>query len=79
MKVKDIIQLISYGTRWRLIGASSGKKLAHSGSSDRMKDKYMECEVTDSPIFTAFETIENTITKTVDYAHPIIFVWVSGM
>ena len=64
MKVKEVIDLISYGTHWQLIGAMTGKKLCNSYSSENLKSKYMDCSVCKAPIFASF----NIHTTQVTYA-----------
>lgn len=76
MKVKEVIDLISYGTHWQLIGAMTGKKLCNNYSSEKLKSKYMDCDVPTDPIFTSFR-IHNDYNKIVDSVTPVINIWVS--
>ena len=76
MTVKDILKLLSYGTRWRLVGAYSGKVLCKSTGSSKQKDKYAECEVTDNPIVADID-VQKDVPFT-DYVVPMISIWVSG-
>ena len=77
MKVKEVIDLISYGTHWQLIGAMTGKKLCNSYSSEKLKSKYMDCDVPESPIFASFNIHNNPISKMGESMSPMICIWVS--
>ena len=77
MKVKEVIDLISYGTQWQLIGAMTGKKLCNNYSSEKLKSKYMDCDVPKSPIFASFDIYNNAISKMSEYISPMICIWVS--
>lgn len=76
MTVKDILKLLSYGTKWRLVGAYSGKILCRSSSSSKQKDKYAECETTDTPIVADFDVYKDV--PFTEYVMPMISIWVSG-
>lgn len=75
MTVKEVLALLSYGTRWRLVGAYSGKILCRNSSSSKQKDKYAECEVTDTPIVADFD-VKNDVPFT-EYVMPMVSIWVS--
>lgn len=75
MKVKEVIDLLSYGVQWQLIGAMTGKKLCNSKSTNKMKDRYMDLEV--HSIFPSFYTQQDHITRTYDFIQPMICIWVS--
>lgn len=77
MKVREIINLLSYGTQWQLIGAMTGKKLCNNYSSEKLKSKYMDCDTPSDPIFTSFRTHTTYHDKTVDSVTPMINIWVS--
>ena len=77
MTVKELLALLSYGTRWRLVGAYSGKTLCRSSSSSKQKDKYAECYVTDAPI-KADLYVQKTSCGFTDYTTPMVSIWVSG-
>ncbi len=78
MKVKEVIDLMSYGTHWQLIGAMTGKKLCNSYSSENLKSKYMDCSVCDAPIFASFNIHNSPISKMGESMSPMICIWVSG-
>ena len=75
MTVRDIVKLLSYGTRWKLVGARTGKKLCDSFNKDKTKEKYMDMPVVDNPIVADFYVSKNTFN---DYVTPMISIWVSG-
>lgn len=75
MKVRDVIDLLSYGTHWQLIGARTGKKLCNSHSK-KHKDEYMEYEA--YKIFPSFYTQKSAISGTCDFMCPMINIWVWG-
>lgn len=53
MKVKDIIGMLSYGQAFEIHGAHSGKVYHKSYlNSDKNLRKYLEREVTDTPIYS---------------------------
>lgn len=76
MKVKEVIDLLSYGVQWQLVGAMTGKKLCNNYSSEKLKSKYMDCDTPHNPIFTSFRTHTNCA-KIIDSVDPIINIWVS--
>ena len=77
MTVKEVYALLSYGTRWRLVGAYSGKILCRNSSSSKQKDKYAECQVTDKPIIADVDVHRDCCGLT-DYITPMVSIWVSG-
>lgn len=77
MKLKELIDKMSYGTHYKLIGAMTGKHLADS--SVNKKDyimTFLEDDV--SGFFPAFDAQKNKITKVPEYIRPIICIWMSG-
>ncbi len=77
MKLKEIIDVITYGTHYKLIGAMSGKHLADSNinKGDYIKSFWDE-DV--SGMFPAFDAQKNSITKVPEYIIPVIVIWLSG-
>lgn len=76
MKVKEAIDLLSYGVQWQLIGAMTGKKLCNNYSSEKLKSKYMNCNTTTNPIFASFRA-HTDYNKIVDSVTPVINIWVA--
>lgn len=77
MTVKEVLALLSYSTRWKLVGAYSGKILCRNTSSSKQKDKYAECDVTDKPIVADIYASRDYCGFT-DYIAPMVSIWVSG-
>ena len=77
MKLKELIEIFSYGTHFKLIGARTGKHLAdnHINKEGYIKS-FMDDDV--SGIFPAFDAKNNKITKCPEYITPIICVWLKG-
>lgn len=78
MTVQTVIEILAYGTHYKLIGAMTGKQLADSFKN---KEGYIKSFYDDkvSGIFPAFDAQKNRITKVPEYIRPIICIWVSGM
>ena len=52
MTVKEVLSLLSYGKRFELVGARTGKRLCCSWNNKKEYiEKYNDYEVTDSPIY----------------------------
>ena len=77
MKLKELIDVFSYGTHYKLIGAETGKHLAdnHINKGGYIKS-FMDDDV--SGIFPAFDAQKNRITKVPEFVRPIICVWLNG-
>ena len=77
MKLKELFDVISYGTHYKLIGARTGKHLADSYVN---KEGYIKSFMDDdvSGIFPAFDAQKNSITKVPEYVRPVICVWLNG-
>lgn len=74
MTVKEVLSLLSYGERFELVGAKTGKRLCCSWNNKKAYiEKYNDYEVPDSPIYSSLYT-----SKKNNYAYPIISIWVSG-
>lgn len=74
MTVKEVLSLLSYGERFELVGAKTGKRLCCSLINKKEYiEKYNDYEVPDSPIYASLYT-----NKEKNYAYPIISIWVSG-
>lgn len=77
MKLKELIDIFSYGTHFKLIGAQTGKCLADSHVN---KEGYIKSFMDDdvSGIFPAFDAQKNRITKVPEFVRPVICVWLNG-
>lgn len=77
MTVQTAIEILTYGTHYKLIGAKTGKHLADSFKN---KEGYIKSFYDDmvSGIFPAFDAQKNSVTKVPEYIRPIICIWVSG-
>lgn len=76
MTVAQAIALLSIGSRWRLVGARTGKTLCKSSNKEKTKAKYMDKKVTDHPFVADFEAYGKMMFT--DFIHPMISIWVSG-
>ena len=74
MTVRQVLELLSYGTEWRLVSARTGKTLCTSLNKQRTKEKYMELTVTDEPIKADFY-VSKSIPFT-QYIKPMVSIWV---
>lgn len=54
MKVAELINLLSIGTRYKLIGAETGLPLYKCWTNKNL-DKYKDLEVADTPIEASFQ------------------------
>ena len=77
MKLKELIDVFSFGTHYKLIGAKTGKHLADSHIN---KEGYIKAFMDDdvSGIFPAFAAQNEHITKVPEYIRPVICGWLSG-
>ena len=74
MTVKEVLSLLSYGKRYELVGARTGKRLCCSWNNKKEYiEKYNDYEVIDGPIYASLCTSKDN-----NYAYPIISIWVSG-
>lgn len=80
MKVREVIDMLSYGERFVLIGASTGKQLHKSNVNKKEHlEKFLDKECGNNPIRAIFDTRVCKITKQVDFMYPMISIWVNGM
>ena len=77
MTVKEVLDLLQYGTDWELIGGKTGKKLCDTHNKKETREKYMDMTVCSSPICASFYA--NKSYSSIKYVKPIISIWVSGM
>lgn len=77
MTVREALEMMSYGTKWRLIGAMTGKKICDYSNSEKLREKYMDLETTDHPFVADFKVNANK--PFTDYILPMISIWVSGV
>lgn len=78
MKVADLIKLLSFFTRYKLIGAKTGKTLYKSWSNKNL-DEFKDLDVADTPIEASF-LIQGGATKCQrECIRPIILIYVSGL
>jgi hypothetical protein len=80
MRVKEVIDMLSYGTNFILLGAKTGKVL-HDSSKNRREhaEKFYECLVADSPLYADLVVRKDAHIKSMcDFVRPRIGVWVSG-
>ena len=75
MKVADLIKLLSYGTRYKLIGAKTGLPLYKSWANKNL-DKFKDLDVADTPIDASFQIQRETMPESI---RPIIIIYVSGL
>lgn len=79
MTVKDVTRLICHTTRFRLVGAMTGKTLYNSRTNRKeLLEKYENCEVTDTPIWAELCCDYDGITHGYECAYPMIAIWVMG-
>ena len=79
MIVREVLDLLFYGTEWQLVGALTGKKLCDSYNSKKVQEKYMDCFVCDNPISADFHVSKDSIVKSMtNYIKPMVTIWVSG-
>lgn len=77
MQLKELIDTMTYGTHYKLIGARTGKHLADSLTN---KAGYINAFLEDnvSGFFPSFDAQKDNITKVPTYVRPIICIWLSG-
>lgn len=77
MQLKELIDTMSYGTHYKLIGANTGKQLANSYTNREGHIKaFYNDEV--SGFFPSFDARNDHITKTPGIIRPIICIWLTG-
>lgn len=77
MKLKELLDVMTYGVRYKLIGAKTGKYLADSNTN---KKGYIQAFWDDdvSGFFPSFDAPKDNITKMPRYINPIICIWLIG-
>lgn len=79
MKVKEVINMLSYGETFALIGAKTGKTLYRSNfNTKKYLEKYLDMNCTEQPIGAIFDARICNITKQIELIKPMISIWVSG-
>lgn len=78
MKVAELIKLFSFFTRYKIIGAKTGKTLYKSWSNKNL-DKFKDLDVAETPIEASFLIQGGVIKGQPDYIRPIILIYVSGL
>ena len=79
MTVREVLELLNYGTDWKLVGAKSGRKLCDNYNKKKTQEKYMDMTVSVSPIMADFCVRKDTVIKCkTDYIMPCISIFVSG-
>ena len=79
MTVKEVINMLSYGERFALIGARTGKTLYRSDiNTKKCLEKYLDMACTTQPIRAIFDANICKVTKQVEFITPMISIWVSG-
>ena len=77
MQLKELIDAMTYGTHYKLIGARTGKHLADSITN---KEGYIKAFLEDDVFgfFPSFDAQKSYITKVPEHISPIICIWLSG-
>lgn len=77
MMLKELIDVMAYGTHYKLMGAMTGKHLADSYVN---KEGYIAAFFEDdvSGFFSSFDVQKNSITKVPEYIRPIVCIWLNG-
>ena len=78
MKVADLIKMFSFNTRYKLIGAKTGKTCYKSWVNKNF-DKFKDLDVADAPLDVSFHIQYGVITGEPEYMRPIILIYVSGL
>lgn len=79
MTVKEVINMLSYGEQFTLIGAKTGKTLYRSNVNTKKRlEKYLDMTCTGQPIRAIFNAKICKVTKQVEFITPMISIWVSG-
>ena len=78
MKVADLIKLFSLSTKYKLIGAKTGKTLYKSWVNKNF-DKFKDLEVSYVPMEASLQIQHGVFTGQPEYIRPIILISVSGL
>lgn len=79
MTVGEVLDLLSYGTEWQLVGARTGKKLCDNYNKKETQEKYMDLPVCDNPIKADFRVRKSDVVKSMtQFIKPMVSIWVSG-
>lgn len=78
MKVIDLIKLFSFNTRYKLIGAKTGKTLYKSWVNKNL-NKFKDLDVSDIPLDVSFQIQSEVFTREPKYIRPIILIHISGL
>ena len=78
MKVIDLIKLFSFYTRYKLIGAKTGKTLYKSWVNKNL-DKFKDLDVAVIPLDVSIHIQHRVIMGEPEYIRPIILIYVSGL
>lgn len=78
MKVAELIKLLSFFTKYKLIGAKTGKTLYKSWSNKNL-DKLKDLDVADTPIEASFLIQGGVIKGQPESIRPLIIIYVSGL
>ena len=77
MQLKELIDAMTYGTHYKLIGARTGKHLADSITNKAgYINSFLEDDV--SGFFPSFDAQKSYITKVPECIRPIICIGLSG-
>ena len=78
MKVAELIKLFFHSTRYKLIGAKTGKTLYKSWVNKNL-DKFKDLDVAEPSIEASFQIQCGVIIGEPEYVRPIILIYVSGL
>ena len=67
MTVKECLALISFYSRWKLIGARTGKVLATSSSKKKTLEKWLDYRVINKPLSACVEVSKKFDKMAVSY------------
>lgn len=78
MKVADLIKLFSLSTKYKLIGAKTGKTLYKSWVNKNF-DKFKDLEVAYTPMEASLQIQRGVYSGEPESIRPIILIYVSGL
>lgn len=79
MTVREVLDLLFYGTHWQLVGATTGKKLCDNYNKKETRERYMDLRVYDQAISADFRVQKDSVVKSMtNYIRPMVTIWVSG-
>ena len=78
MKVAELIKLFFHSTRYKLIGAKTGKTLYKSWVNKNL-DKFKDLEVTEPSIAASIQAQSGIIKGEPEYIRPVILIYVNGL